>query len=283
MKSKKIFFQIKSPSAFYNWGNLLLFFNFIYFIITKKIARKLMNVKILFSFFIITLLYACEKENSCDCIKGTGKIIIENRALNNFDKVYLEDNINVFITQDTIFELKVEAGENIVPLILTNVIDGTLYIKNKNRCNWSRSYKKPLNIFIKMPVIKYLTSDGTGKIKSLNTITSDVFDLQTKNSGDIELIVNNLKIVSHMHGSGDIILSGNTGEHACDIGGTAFLKCEALTTNYTWVHSFTTGICTVRASDLLICSIDQIGDIYCFGNPITVQEIKRGAGKLYLK
>jgi len=239
--------------------------------------------------FILTIILffglfsACKKENRCDCIKRTGSIITETRYAADFDKVFVEDDVKVFITQSAAFSVKVEAGENVVPLIKTEVIDGTLFIRNKNRCNWTRSYGKTLNVYIEMPIIKYITSDGTGNIESLNTITTDVFDVQTKNAGNIKLTVNNTKIISHMHGSGDLILLGTTKEHLCDIGGTAFLKCKDLQTNYTWIHSFTTGLCHITASDLLICNIDKIGDVYCYGSPVTVQKNERGAGQLYLK
>lgn len=239
-------------------------------------------IKIYIGLFLVVFLCACKKENRCDCIKRTGSIITETREINGFDRLFVEDNVNVFITQDSFFEVKVEAGENIVPLIKTEVTDGTLFIRNKNRCSWARSYDKPLNVYITMPVIKYITSDGTAAIKSLNTITTDIFDVQTKNSGNIELTVNNAKVISHMHGSGDLTLRGTTGEHACDIGGTAFLNCKDLETDITWVHTFTTGLCYVTTSNLT-CLIDNIGDVYCYGNPLTVQKTKNGAGQLYLK
>ncbi|MDQ3046695.1 MAG: DUF2807 domain-containing protein, partial [Bacteroidota bacterium] len=97
--------------------------------------------------FLITFLWSfpsCKKENMCDCIKRTGSVIFETRELPPFDKVYVENNLNVFITQDSVFEVKVEAGKNIVPLIKLEVVDGTLYCRNKNRCSWARSYKNPL-------------------------------------------------------------------------------------------------------------------------------------------
>jgi hypothetical protein len=231
----------------------------------------------------VLIFPACKKENRCDCIKRTGTIITETRSIDGFNRIYLETNVKVFITQSSVFEVKVEAGENIAPLIKTEVRDSTLYIRNNNRCNWSRSYDKPINVYVSMPVVKYITSDATSDIVSLNTITTPEFDVQTKNSGNIELTVNNAKIGSHMHGAGDLILKGITAEHACDIGGTAFLRCEELETTYTWVHTFTTGLCYVKASNLLICKIDNVGDVFCYGNPTTVEDDQKGAGQLYLK
>jgi hypothetical protein len=225
---------------------------------------------------------ACKKENSCDCFKRTGKIEMLTREVSGFDKIVAENNVNVFITQDSVFEVKIESGDNLIPLIKTEVVDGTLFISNKNRCNWTRSYKKPFNVYIKMPIIKYITSDGSGDIKSIGTITSNAFDIQTKSSGNIELTVNNSKVISHMNGSGDVTLHGVTYEHSCSIGGSAFLYCNDLQTSYTWIQSYTTGLCYVTAADLLICRIDEVGDVYCSEHPIAVQKIKNGKGNLYV-
>lgn len=240
------------------------------------------NILYVFAFVLLLFTSACKKENRCDCIKRTGVVITEMRNISGFDRVYVEDNVKVFITQDSIFEVKVIAGKNITPLIKTELDNGILYIRNKNRCNWTRRYDAPIQVYVSMPVIKYITSDGTDTIRSLNTITTDVFDVQTKNSGTIELSVNNTKVVSHMHGSGDLILNGYTTEHDCDIGGTAFLKCENLHTINCYIHTFTSGLCYVNTAHLA-SYIDYIGDVYCYGSPATVQNVRNSTGQLYLK
>lgn len=244
---------------------------------------KSFQLKTILILFCIAFLYSCNKENSCDCIKRTGKIETTKRWLSKFDKIYVEDNVNVFITQDSTFDVEVEAGKNIGWLIEIDTAGGTLSIKNKNRCNWTRSYKEPLNVYIKMPVIKYITSNGSGTISSLNTITTDQLQVQIESSGNIELNVNNSQIVSHIFGYGDLTLNGTTHEHDVDIGGCSFLNCQNLHTSITYIHSFTTGLSYVNASDLLTCKIGLNGDVYCYGNPVTVEKTITSTGQLYLK
>lgn len=237
-----------------------------------------------FSPFFLLLFSSCAKENMCDCIKSTGDIIVETRDVKGFDRLFVEQDVNVFISQDLNTEVKVEAGDNIVPLIETVVEDGVLIIRNKNRCNWVRSYDKPLNVYIKTPGLNYIHSNGSGDIKSLNAITLDSFDVQIEGGGSIELTLNNSKIISHIFGQGDLTLHGITSEHACSIGGASFLYASDLRTNYTWIQSYTLGLCYVKASDLLIYRIDDKGDIYCYGNPTSVQLAKKdGEGQLYLQ
>ena len=237
-----------------------------------------------FIFFALILFSSCKKENRCDCIKRTGDIITVTREVGKFDRIFVEQNVNVFITQDLVAEVKVEAGENIEPLIQTVVEDGILIIRNKNRCNWSRSYKKALNVYIKTPGLRYIHSNGTGNIVSLNTITVDSFDVRVESSGNIDLTVNNNQVISHIYGAGDLTLRGTSSTHLCSIGGASFLYASDLKTNYTWIQSFTLGLCYVKTSGLLTYRIDDKGDIYCYGNPGTVQKLSNlGEGNLFLK
>jgi hypothetical protein len=245
--------------------------------------QKLKNIKLLGALVLIVFLHSCKKENSCDCFKSTGSIVTEKREITGFDRIIAEDNINVFIIQDTVFEVKVEAGNNLISNIQTELLGSTLILRNKNTCNWVRSYDQPFNVYLRMPVIKYVTSDGTGDIKSLNVITTDTFDVETRAAGNISLIVNNSKISSHIYGSGDLTLNGITHEHSCSIGGLAYLYCMGLQTSYTYVHSYTTGICYVSATDFLTCQIDNVGDVYCYRNPPTIQKKINGDGQLFLK
>lgn len=228
-------------------------------------------------------LSACKKENSCDCFKRTGDIIQDTRSLSGFTELLIKDNVNVFITQDSVFEVTVEAGKNIAPLISTEVVGTTLVCSNKNRCNFTRSYKKPLNIYIHMPLITEIESTGTGNVKSLNTIETPACYLRTVSSGNTELTINTPQLTTSMHGSADLTLYGTALSHECDAAGSGFLKAEGLHTNYTYLHSSTLGLCYIYVTNLLICRLDQKGDIFCYGNPKTVNTTSSSTGRLYIQ
>ncbi|MBL7882473.1 MAG: DUF2807 domain-containing protein [Bacteroidia bacterium] len=246
---------------------------------------KLFRLFVLFLsvLFFVQLFSGCAEENMCDCIKRTGTIINESRALAPFNRVLTEDNLNVYISHDSVQEVIVEAGENIVPLIETDVVNGTLIIRNKNRCNWTRSYDKPLNVYLKMPVIQYIINNGTAPIKSKNIISCDSIDIQTMSSGDIDLLLNVNKINSRIFGSGDVILTGYANEHSCDIGGTAYLYCKNLTTSYTYIHTYTIGPSEIKTTNTMVAKIDGKGDVFCYGNPVNAEVLKNGPGNLYYK
>ncbi len=242
---------------------------------------KIKNIS--FLFFVLLFFNACKKENLCDCFKRTGKIVQEERMITGFSQLLIMDNINAYIVEDSIFNVIVEAGENIVPLIKTEIDGTTLVCTNDNRCNWTRSYDKPMNVYIHMPKIERIESNGTGNIKSLNTITTPFFYIQTKNSGDVEITLNSKELRTAMHGSSDLTLHGTVNNHECDIGGTGYLRAVDLISGYTFVHTYTIGLCYVYAKDILICNIDQKGDVFCYGAPKQVITKFTNSGRLYFQ
>lgn len=235
-----------------------------------------------FLFLVIASMtgISCRKENMCDCIKRTGDIVTETRELPAFDRILLEDNVNVYITQDSIQKVTVEAGDNLVDMIETEVVNGEIRITNKNRCNWARSYKPQIYVHLHMPEIKWIVSDGVGFIKSTNTITTPVFDYRLISLGDIHLKVNSSSVRGHMHGAGDVYLEGRAEHHACHIVGNGFINAGDLETGYTWIYTNTSGNIYVKVTGLLQVTLDGAGDIIYTGEPNTIDKLIRGTGKL---
>src|SRR5438067_439983 len=101
--------------------------------------KKITSLKCLFALYIVhcalCIVSGCKKENMCDCIKSTGDIITEHRSIADFTELEVYKNVIVTIVQDTVVYADVEAGENLMPLIDTEVSGGVLKITNNNKCN----------------------------------------------------------------------------------------------------------------------------------------------------
>ena len=229
---------------------------------------------------LLFLLYSCKRENMGDCFKSTGEIITEVRMVAKFDKLYVEDNVNVFITIDSIREVRIEAGKNLIPLITTEVVNNQLTIKNNNRCNWVRSYKHKVNAYITVNDIKHIHNNGYGKIVSTDTIETDIIRISVENQGDVELILKADYTYCDMHSSGDIILKGWTGVNEISTYGSNWVRCSGLRTGYTYLWSHTTGDCYVNVTKELGAYIYSIGNVYYSGNPPSVITEINGSGQV---
>lgn len=242
------------------------------------------NILLFLALLTLALLpVSCKKENACDCIKRTGAITLQEREISNFNKIEVYDNLNVQLTQASNYRVAVESGKNLRGLIDTKVENGILTIKNRNRCNWARSYDKPLVIYVSLPQLISIYSDGTGKVVSTNTIHTDSLDIVSRNTGNIELMVNTRIITTLSKGSGDMTLSGATDQLISNIGGTSFLRSQSLQAKYIRLHSYSTGNAYVYTNTFIDCTIDREGDVFCYGNPTTVKKRMNANGNLFLQ
>jgi hypothetical protein len=242
------------------------------------------NIFILILAFAMAISFpSCKKENLCDCFKTTGPNASETRNVEAFDSLFVEDNIEVRFTEAPYYEVTVEAGHNIVPLIKTKVENRYLKISNSNKCNFVRSYKRRIIVHVKSPKIRSLYNYGNKNIVSENTITSDTIDYYIKGAGDIHLKISNTKTSGHIHGNGDIYLSGNCYEHTVHATGQTFINAENLSTYYTWVFYKSTGIANIKADGKIVALMYGSGNVFYDGNPPIIEVTRWAEGQLIKK
>ncbi|MBI4946740.1 MAG: DUF2807 domain-containing protein [Bacteroidetes bacterium] len=231
--------------------------------------------------FLICVIPSCKKENRWDCIKRTGEQTTDTRTLPPFTKIYLKDNIDVFITQGAVQEVKIESGKNLTSLIKTKVIDGELRISNDNKCNWARSYKKgTIEVYITLPTLIRIEHDGSGQVKSQNTIMCDVINIQTKESGDVELSLHANTTFLQCLGSSDITLHGTSSNLGIYHVSEGYLYCEDFPVDVMWGGSYSSGNEYLNVKLSLGVTIGWVGNIYFTGNPSTIETKGKGQGKL---
>lgn len=222
----------------------------------------------------------CRRENQWDCFKGTGDRTTEQREIPSFDKILAEDNIDIILVQDSSTGIVVEAGANLIPGIVTEVNQGELNIRNENRCNWARSYKKGnITVTIKGPQFKKISHYGTGLISCSDTLRADTLVLLTHESGNVDLLLKTKILFTQMHGSADVRLRGYSPLHGNYHVGTGYLHAEDFVSNITWTHTRASGNEYFNALDELSVTIEWAGDVYYKGQP-TLNLQGPGPGKL---
>lgn len=232
---------------------------------------------------LLAAFVSCKKENLCDCVKSTGPTNVIYHDVQNFTSIDVKDKINLFLTQGPGYEVKVEAGRNLQPLIKAKMEGDTLKIFNTNRCNWVRGYKHEINVYVTAPYFKHIQHNGVGPVKTTNRIVQDTISCRTNNSGEIRLDADIGVIMCSSHGNGDIYLSGATNNLQNDYTGTNFLYANDLVVRqYIYLHSVSIGHAYVNAPQggLMDIVLDRAGNIYYKGNPAHINLIKNGKGEL---
>jgi hypothetical protein len=229
---------------------------------------------------ILFSMFSCKKENMGDCFKGTGDIISEQRNLEYSDSIKVDNNINLILTYGTGNKIVIEAGKNLVPLIKAEVRNGFLHLENTNKCNFMRSFKVPVNVYIESNRFSKIVLNGTGNITSTNSIKSDYLIVDNIGTGDFNIEIDANYVHTHIHGSGDIIIKGRAELQEAYCAGYAYIRAEGLITNYTYVYSNTSGDVIVNAENELGAQIYNSGNVYYKGSPKVSYILSEGTGNL---
>lgn len=244
-------------------------------------VNYIQNISVsLFLFLGITIFSGCNKENRCDCFKTTGNDITINRDISSFDTVFVKDKVDVYLIEDSIFKIEIVGGANLVALIKTDITNNKLSIRNENKCNVVRSYKRKIKVYVHAPKLKGIIHRGVGNIYCENELKSDTIFYQVFNSGDLHLSVSNIYLFGGANGIGDVHVKGNCTKHLSNINGEGFLFAEELKTNFSDLYLKTSGTSKVYATDELRVVLTESGDLYYKGNPSTITKTITGTGQL---
>ncbi|MCG3164503.1 MAG: hypothetical protein POELPBGB_00257 [Bacteroidia bacterium] len=224
---------------------------------------------------------SCKKENMGDCFKSTGDIAVEYRTVAAFDTIQSHDNISVYLTTDTFFEIKVEAGENLIPLIKTEVKNNKLIIKNDNTCNWVRSFTTPVNVHVTMPSPGGLINEATSAITSVNAIKDRTLLIKMTSSGDVDLKLD----IPHLLGNlsaceGNLNLSGNCELFEVFFIGSSIIEASNLSVKKAYIQTSGTGDFHLNVSQEIGAKIDWVGNVYYTGNAVEAYANYTSSGRI---
>lgn len=216
-----------------------------------------------------------------DCFKSTGKIVTEERMVANFTSVELEDRINLHLSQSPEFKVQVVAGENLQEHIVVKCKEEVLYISNENTCNWVRSFKKPIDVYLSLPKLELITFRGGGTIKSLTQFTQPSFRLEMwEASGKVNLNLDCHYVSFKSHsGTADVTCIGRARDLYSYSNGSGTINSQGLSSKTALVVNSNSSEIRASVSDSLEAQIRGRGNIHYFGKP-KVSLIKTGEGNL---
>lgn len=228
---------------------------------------------VIISLLIIATI-SCRKENN-SCLKATGKRSSETRSLpTRISSIKLEDNINLFIRQDSVNQITIEAGENLIDFIETRYEDAGLLITNNNKCGFLRSYKKDINVYLSINSFDSLESTGSGDITISEVFSADYLRfILSESTGDIDLNVDcksTLRIDAHQAVS-KVKARGNVRYSILYNSGNGWFDMPDLKSHFLLVNSKSTGDIIVGESNTMYVLLQSSGNIRYHGQPSSIE------------
>lgn len=210
-------------------------------------------------------------------IKGNGEVVSEDRTISsNFNEIKVQQGIQVYITQGNSTELKVEADENIIDILRTEVKNNKLNIyfdKNVYKASSRKVYLTTSDIS------KIETSSGAS-VKTENTIETTILELDSSSGSAIKMYVNADEISSSSSSGATINIYGKSKEFSAMASSGSSIDADKLETINATAKVSSGANIDLNVSGKLIAKASSGGDIDYEGNPTEVNKDTSSGGSV---
>ena len=207
---------------------------------------------------------------------------VEDRHLTGLHAVEVGGSFDVYITQGSSESVKVEAPDEIIGHIITEVDNGVLKIYNKNDHNfhWGDIFgnHKKIVVYVVAKDLNAIAVSGSGDVYFKEGIRTNSLRLRVSGSGDLYGRVEVKNLESGVSGSGDVKIAGHAENSAVNVSGSGDYEARGLVTVNTIVRVSGSGDASINASGSVSAFVSGSGDIRYTGGAKSVSSSKSGSG-----
>lgn len=213
-------------------------------------------------------------------VAGSGVVKTETRQVAEFQSISVDYPADITIRQGDSESITIEAEDNLLPQLATEVRNGALYFENTER-NWrervnpSKSVRVTI-IVVELNKIQFPTA-GKMQVEGLET---DSLAISVSGAGKVtltDLDAGNLDFT--LSGAGNIFADGVTQKLQLRISGLGKFNGEDLQSQEAEIRISGAGSATVWVKNELDASISGAGSIDYYGNPQVSERIS-GVGSV---
>lgn len=210
------------------------------------------------------------------CIRSAGPLMTEDRDVAAFTGISLASSADVEIVQNEPYEVRVEAPDNLMPFIETEVDNGILEIRERRNNIW---HGDRVRIFVNMDRLTQASVSGSGDLLGRGFSARNVI-LDISGSGDMDLKLDADNVNASISGSGDMELEGMAINLQFSISGSGDLRGRYFSVENADANMSGSGDAFITVTEELDANLSGSGDLEYWGNPPVVNSIVTGSGDL---
>ena len=189
-------------------------------------------------------------------IGGSGNIVTEKRDLDGFTGIDVGGIFEVEVVSQKDFSVEIDADDNLLPLIKTEVRGGVLRISTEEDVK----SKNPIRVRISAPDIDRIEASGVSKVA--------VADLK------------NEELKLDISGVSKVKLAGQTGNLSVDISGASHVDAKNLKAGIATVDASGASHVNVNVSEELVADASGASKIIYTGSPKSAQKNSSGVSNI---
>lgn len=210
-------------------------------------------------------------------INGNGNVISENRKIySEFDAIKVSQGIELILTQSEDFSLTVEADENIIGILKTEVKGNTLHVYFEKNIYRATSRKVYLNTYI----ITSLAASSGAQIISKNNLKSENLDLDASSGSFINIKTTAHFVRSETSSGASMRVTGSTKSSRFSASSGSTIHADELVSENTTAKVSSGANMDVYASESLTAKASSGGNIDYAGNPKVIDKDTSSGGSV---
>lgn len=211
--------------------------------------------------------------------RGSGNVVRETRDVSGFRALAIDYPAEVVVRQGSQESLNIEAEDNLLPGLKTEVKNGVLEIFYKTAKGKHVNPTKVVKITIVAKDLTDVEFNSAGEL-TMEGIKTNSLDISLSGAGNLELDHVQVKGLGvHLSGAGSMTASGTADDLDVNISGFGDFKGADLHSKVASVHISGAGSAAVWVDDDLTASISGAGSIRYYGSASVSKQIS-GVGSV---
>jgi hypothetical protein len=208
-----------------------------------------------------------------------GKPAHETRNVHNYTGISVSTGIEVLLKMGTSEHVEVQAGEEIIRKVSTEVHNGILEIKLKTM-GWHFGSHQNIKVYVSAIQIQTLNATAGASINGTNLLEGKNLEMDANAGASIKIQVKEEALKASSGSGAEIELTGNSANEELEASSGGSIKAGDLVSQYSTANASSGGEVHLNAQKSLTGEASSGGSITYKGKPAQVNKNKSSGGSI---
>ena len=217
--------------------------------------------------------------NGRNQIVGSGNVISEDRKVtDDFTEISSCCAIEVELTQARQASIRVEADDNILPYVETDISGGELEIRIASKMGIKT--KKTIRVYVSMPELTAIQANSATNISTTNTFSGDDLEIDCSSAAQVDVNFDGDEVEVEVSSAGSVDVEGNSQRLELEASSAGQIDAQDCASRTVRADANSAGSIWLQVSDELNANANSGGSIRYKGSPDKLYTDADSGGKI---